>query len=157
MLWGLVIKFLTSTLPGLATAVLDFQVKKMNVDLEGFKTGTTVDGENYKAFLAAQVETNRLKLAQQSWWGARAIILTAGMPAAAHFGAVMMDSLPFPIIEFGSWYIPHLAAHAVGSWHIPKLPAPYDGYQWSIVSSFFILLPAMPLANAASQWLTRRR
>lgn len=39
---------------------------------------------------------------------------------------------------------------------IPALPPPYDTYQWAIVQSFFLVMPAMPLANAVSQWLARK-
>lgn len=134
---------LLSAIPGLANKFFDWSSKKIDANLDGFKTATGVDLAAFQAWLTASVEVNRMKLAQNAWWGAKLIILTAGFPAALHFGAVMLDSIPFPF-------------HKVGSWGIPKLPSPYDGYQWSIVQSFFLVMPAMTLINAVSQWLNRR-
>ena len=154
-MWTLAISLLTK-IPGLAGQFLDWQVKRMNVDLEGFRTATGVDLESYKAWLGAQVETNRAKLAANAWWGAKVIILTAGLPASAHFGAMMLDSMPWPTLGWEGWWFV-VDAHVVGSWHIPAPPKPYDTYEWAIVQSFFILMPAMPLVNATVAWLNRRR
>lgn len=138
-MWSLIFGLLAK-LPGLAERFFDYQAKKLDRELEGFKTASGVDLDAFKAHLAAQLENNRLRLAQQSWWGAKLIILTAGIPAAAHFGAVFLDTLIPPF----------------GSWGIPKLPPPYDTYQWAIVQSFFLVMPAMAGVNAISQWLNRR-
>ena len=134
---------LIQLIPGLAGKFLDWQVQRSNIELQGFTTAAGVDLAAYQAWLSAQVETNRMKLAQNAWWGAKLIIMIAGVPAATHFGAVFADSLPF----FG---------HVVGSWGIPKVPPPYDGYEWAVVQSFFIIAPAMPLISAASMWLHRK-
>lgn len=131
-------------IPGLAGKFLDWQVQRANVELDGFKTAAGFDNAAYMAWLNATIEINRIKLANNAWWGAKAIILTAGWPCAIHMAAVMLDSMPF----YG---------HAVGAWGIPKPPAPYDGYQRDIVMSFFIIMPAMPVVTAVSQWLGRKR
>jgi hypothetical protein len=138
-------------LDGLLGTVLGHLQKKSDAELDGFKHAATVDRTMFADHLQAQIETNRLKLAQQSWWGAKLIILTAGLPCAFHLAAVVLDSTPF--------WIPLLmsAPHPVGAWRIEKLPPPYDGYQWAIVQSFFLVMPAMPLVNAVSLWLARRR
>jgi hypothetical protein len=131
-------------IPGLAGKFLDWQVQRANVELDGFRTAAGIDSASYQIYVNALLETNRMKLAANAWWGAKLIILMAGIPASAHFAAVFLDSLPF----FG---------HHVGSWGIPKVPAPYDTYQWAIVQSFFIVMPAMPVVTAVSQWLGRKR
>jgi hypothetical protein len=153
--WTLAIGLLTK-IPGLAGQFLDWQVKRMNVDLEGFRTATGVDLAAYQTWVGAQVETNRLKLAQNAWWGAKLIILTAGLPASAHFGAMMLDSFTWPYIAREGWWLA-VEWHKINSWHVPAPPAPYDTYEWAIVQSFFILMPAMPLVNATVAWLNRRR
>jgi hypothetical protein len=130
-----------NAIPGLAGKFLDWQVKKANVELDGFKTGAEVDLAAFQAHLAAQVEINRMKVAQNAWWGAKLIILIAGIPASLHFGAVFLDTIIPPF----------------GSWGIPRLPAPYDVYQWAIVQSFFLVMPVQTLASAVSQWLGRKR
>jgi len=138
-------------IPGLAEKFLDWQIKRANVELEGFKTATGIDGAAYQAYLNALVETNRMKLASNAWWGAKMIILTAGWPCAIHMAAVMLDSLPFWIPLFMD------KAHVVGAWGVPSPPPPYDGYQRDIVLSFFIIMPAMPVVSAVAQWLGRKR
>jgi hypothetical protein len=130
-----------SAIPGLAGKFFDWQVKKANVELDGFKTGAGVDLVAFQTYMAAQVDTNRMKLAQNSWWGAKLIILTAGIPASLHFAAVFLDTLIPPF----------------GSWGVPKLPAPYDTYQWAIVQSFFLVMPVQTGINAVAQWLNRGR
>lgn len=150
MIWTAVFTVL-KLIPGLAGKFLDWQVKRANVELDGFKTAAGFDSAMYRAYLDAMVETNRIKLAANAWWGAKLIILTAGWAASIHFAAIMLDSLPFWIPLFMS------SAHAVGSWGVPKPPAPYDGYQRDILMSFFIVMPAMPVVSAVSQWLGRKR
>lgn len=128
---------------GLAKQILGYQEKKLDTNLEAFKTAAGIDHQSYAAYLQAQVAVNGQKLAANAWWGAKLIILTAGWAASIHFAAVMLDSLPF----YG---------HAVGAWGIPKPPPPYDGYQRDILLSFFIVMPAMPIVSAVAQWLGRR-
>ena len=122
----------------LLTPLLGFLTSKETIELDGFKTAAGLDTEAYKAALAAQVQIAELRAAQNGWWGARLIIMLAGGSAALHFAAVMLDST----FRFG--------------WGVPKVPAPYDGYEWAIVQSFFLLAPAMPLASAVSTWLGRK-
>ncbi len=146
-----ILTFLFKFLPGFTGQVTDLLKQRADVELKGFQTGSEQDTLRYKAWVEAQAEANRAKLVANGWWGAKLIILTAGWPASIHFAAVMLDSLPFWVPLFMD------RAHEIGSWKIPKLPAPYDGYQWMIVQSFFIVTPIMPLASAAGQWLARKR
>ena len=135
---------LLQLVPGLAQKFLDWQVQKANVTLDGFKTAAGIDVQAYQAYLNALVETNKAKLAANGWWGAKLIILVAGGSASFHMAGVFLDSMPF----YG---------HLVGQWGVPKPPAPYDQYERDIVMSFFIVAPAMPLVNAAAQWLGSKR
>jgi hypothetical protein len=136
-MWSL----LLSVLPGLAGAVLKHFEAKADRELQGFTTATGADLEAFRAYMAAQIEVNRMKLAQNAWWGAKLIILTTGIPASLHFAAVFLDTLIPPF----------------GSWGVPRLPAPYDTYQWAIVQSFFLVMPVQTGINALAQWLNRGR
>lgn len=147
-MWTAIFSFVTGVLPGLAGKFLDWQVQRSNLEMQGFVEGGKLDLAAYQAHLSAQVEVNRMRLAQNGWWGAKLIILTAGVPCALHFASIIMDSMPFPV-----WG----GLHVVGSWGVPAAPAPYDTYEWAIVQSFFLIMPAMPLANAAAVWLGRKR
>lgn len=128
---------------GLAKSFMGYQEKKLDNNLDGFKTAAGIDSVAYGAYLQAVVAINAQKLIANAWWGAKVIIFTAGVAASLQFSAVMLDSMPFP-------------GHAVGSWGVPKPPPPYDGYQRDILMSFFLVMPAMPLVSAISQWLGRR-
>jgi hypothetical protein len=124
---------------GFAGPLLGYLGKKEDVKLDGFRNATGFDLDAYKAALDAQIETSRIRTSANSWIGARLITMVAGLPAAMHFGAVMLDST----FQFG--------------WAVPKVPAPYDSYEWAIVQSFFIVAPAMPLVSATAAWLSRKR
>lgn len=135
---GLIGRLLGGFGSSLLAPVLTFLSSKAATELDGFKTAAGLDTEAYKAALAAQVQMAQLRAAANTWWGARLVILLAGGSASLHFSAVMLDST----FQFG--------------WGIPRVPAPYDGYEWAVVQSFFLLAPAMPLVTAASVWLHRK-
>lgn len=145
----------------LGKSFLGYQEKKLDTNLEGFKTAAGIDNAAYQSYLNAVVAVNAQKLAANAWWGAKMIIFTAGWAASLQFASVMLDSFPFLYvwIAVSDWWIPYpyVGAHVVGSWGIPKPPPPYDGYQRDILMSFFIVMPAMPVASAVSQWLGRKR
>lgn len=126
-------------LTNLVGAVLTHLDKKTDVALDGFKAGAEADTARYQAALALEAETNRIKAAQNGWWGARLIILLVGVPCAVHFAAVTLDST----FRF--------------NWAVAKLPAPYDTYEWVILQSFFLVKLASPLVSATSAWLAARR
>lgn len=128
-----------SFIGGIVGPLFGYLTKRQEVQLDGFRNATGIDLEAYKAALEAKIETSRLRASANSWLGARIITMVAGVPAAMHFGAVMLDST----FRFG--------------WGIPKVPAPYDQYEWAIVQSFFIVAPAMPIVSATAAWLSRKR
>ena len=139
-MFGMILGFLLNVFPKLAEKFFDYQVKKATTEAEAFKSAGGLDLEAFKAHLQANLDNNRLKLAQNSWWGAKLIILLVGIPAALHWAAIFLDTIIPPF----------------GSWGIPKLPAPYDTYQWVIVQSFFLVVPVQTGVNAMAQWLNRR-
>lgn len=124
---------------GLLNAVLGHLSKKVDAQLDGFTTGTAADTERLKAALDAHVEMSRMKAAQNAWWGAKLIVLTAGLPCAIHFAGIMLDST----FRFG--------------WGIPKVPDPYSAYEWAVIQSFFLVMPVMTLSSAAATWMRGRR
>jgi len=123
----------------IVTAWSDVRLQSLKSEVDGFTAAIGGDAAIGKAFLEAQTQNAQIKAASNTWIGARLIIVAAGLPAAIHFGAVMLDST----FQFG--------------WEIPKCPSPYDSYEWSIIQSFFFVAPAMPIMSAAAAWLSRRR
>jgi hypothetical protein len=130
----LITKLLGSTLLEKVASILE---KRADAQV-AMRTSDNVTGAAVAAsILQAEIETNKIKVANNIWWGAKVIILSAGIPASAHMGAVFLDSM----FHF--------------EWSIAKIPAPCDGYQRDIVLSFFILAPTMKLVDAVSLWLRK--
>ncbi|WP_126977334.1 hypothetical protein [Frigidibacter oleivorans] len=80
---------------------------------------------------AAAARLADLRRATAGQWEMRALVMTAGLPAAAHFGAVCLDSaLPglFP------------------GWVVQALPGPMADWQGSILLSLFGLSAAKGVA-----------
>ena len=134
---------LGSLVSGVLAPVLGYFTTARNDDLAGFQAGATADTGRYTAYLNATVEMAQIRASQNQWWGARLIMLLVAGSSAAHFSAVMLDSVP-------------LLGHIVGSWSVPKLPAPYDGYEADILLSFFVLTPAAPVLSAVTAWFHRK-
>ena len=138
LMLGLLGTLLGSLSSGLLAPILGYATNAKTIEIDGFKSAAGLDTDAYKAALAAEVRIAELRAAQNGFWGARAVVVLAGGSAALHFSAVMLDST----FRFG--------------WGVPKVPPPYDGYEWAIVQSFFLLAPTMPLASAVSAWLHRK-
>lgn len=126
--------------------ILDRLNKKSDTDLEKVKVAVGAERDVMLAQIQANIaayETRAQLLVAQ--WGRpeiRILILVIAIPAAVHFGAVMLDSVP-------------LFGHVVGSWKIPKLPTPYDTYEWIILQSFFVLAPVQVGMGALARWLNK--
>ncbi len=73
-------------------------------------------------------------------------MLIAGVPPAVHFGLVFLDTILASKFIFG----------APGPLGVPKLPAPYDTFEWAIVSSFFHVHAVALGAGNVSAWLGRK-
>jgi hypothetical protein len=110
--------------------------RKANDDLSRFQTGVASDTKIAMARLNAEIEARKVQaqiLAADRGWRVTAWIRPLLVyPCVVHFGAIVIDSIPF-WTPFGT--------HAVGSWEIAKLPAPYDMYEQAIILSFFIARP----------------
>ncbi|ACB96929.1 hypothetical protein [Beijerinckia indica] len=138
MLASLIIGFLKGLIGPITQAISDIKIQALKSQVEGFQNAVQADTELGKAFLNAQIETNKIKLAQQASPGMRRITIGAGTIVLIYFGAIVGDSIG----HFG--------------WNIAKLPPPWDGYAWIILQSFVVLTPAQPLISAAAAWLSRR-
>lgn len=104
--------------------ILDIFQKRADTELAKYTTGVQADTQVILAQINAQIEQQKqvaaMAIADKGWW------VTAWMkPAAfyvsfAHYGAVVLDSIPF----YG---------HRVGSWSIPELPGQYASMEQSII------------------------
>ncbi|KTS10238.1 hypothetical protein SB2_06695 [Methylobacterium radiotolerans] len=98
--------------------------------------------------LSAEVAANNARtIIAPSFKG---LIYCIGLPAAAHFGAICLDSMP--------WRIPYLLDewHVVGSWKVAPLPGGYLAIEGTILTAFFISSPLTTLAKAGAAALIKR-
>ena len=78
-----------------------------------------------QAALTADVQLRRMKVQLYGTRDLRVITLVAGLPPAVHFGLVYIDTILASKAFLGAAYF-----------GVPKLPAPYDTFEWAVVSSF---------------------
>jgi hypothetical protein len=156
-MWTWLLGGLLKLVPGLYGMTLKHLEVKAQTEAQGFKTAAGFDSVNWQAYLRAQVDNNAIKVSANQWWGAKVIIMMAGGTAAFHMALIFIDSTcPASGVSLFGWQI--IAASKVGGcgWGIPKIPDPYSMYEWVLVNSFFITLPAQGAVSALDKWLNRR-
>ena len=143
---ALVIPLLNSVLGGIikpfVAAWTDYERTKLTTGEAGFEAAARSDAAVMQAALVSDAQYAAMKVQLYGTRTYRIITLVAGLPPAFHFGLVYVDTI------LASKAFPGAAYFGV-----PKLPAPYDTFEWAVVSSFF-LVHAVNLgkANVAS-WL----
>jgi len=119
--------------------VADLLQRKASDDLARYQTGVAADTQIAIAQVNAQIEARKeqVKLieADRGWWVTAWLRPLIVYPCVLHFGAIVLDST----FRFG--------------WGIAKLPPPYDGYEQTIILSFFI---ARPFEKVARVFAARR-
>ncbi len=111
----------------------------------GFEAAARADAQVMTQALSADIQLQVLKVQVYGHWINRAVMWIAGLPAAIHFGLVFIDTI---------LAAPGILGHPV--FGVPKLPAPYDTYEWAIVSSFFLIQAVHVGATNVTQWLNRK-
>jgi hypothetical protein len=126
-------------------ALADYFKVRANAELAQYQTGVAADTQIALARINAEIEIRKSQaemLAADRGWRVTAWIRPLLVyPCILHFAAIVLDSTPF--------WTP-LGAHIVGSWSIAPLPAPYDGYEQTIILSFFIARPFEKVARVFS-------
>jgi hypothetical protein len=110
--------WLFKTLAGAPSAISAYLTSQQNTQL-----ATT------QAELAAITATNQARAQWLTAIGPMIVTCTAGELVVIYFGSIILDSM----FHFG--------------WQIAKLPAPWDGYAWVILGSFFLTSPIMALTS----------
>jgi hypothetical protein len=110
--------WLFRTLAGAPSAISAYLTSQQNTQL-----ATT------QAELAAITATNQARAQWLTAIGPMIVTCTAGELVVIYFGSIILDSM----FHFG--------------WQIAKLPAPWDGYAWVILGSFFLTSPIMALTS----------
>lgn len=126
-------------------SVAGYLRQKANDDLVRFQAGVAADTQIALARINAEIETRKVQArvleADRGWRVTAWIRPLLVYPCILHFGAIVLDSVPF-WTPFGS--------HVTGAWQVAKLPAPYDLYEQAIILSFFIARPFEKAARVFS-------
>lgn len=123
----------------------DYELTKLKTNEAGFSKAAAADAQIMQAAFAADVQMASLKVQLYGTPTFRIITLVAGLPPAIHFGLVYIDTI-----------LASKAFLAAPYFGVPKLPAPYDTFEWAVVSSFFLVhVVNIGKSNVAS-WLGRK-
>lgn len=146
---ALIIPILNAVLGGVITPFVkawsDYQSTKLTTGEAGFEKAASADAQIMQAALVSDVQLAAMKVQVYGSRTYRIITLVAGLPPAIHFGLVYIDTIMASKAFLGVAYF-----------GVPKLPAPYDTFEWAIVSSFF-LVHAINLGKSnVAQWLGRK-
>jgi hypothetical protein len=134
-------KLLGSIITPLANAWVSYQTSRE----AGFAAGAAADSAIAAARMQSEVQNNALKVQLYGTPIYRLITFIAGLPPALHFGAVFIDTLLASSMLYG---------HAVIG--VQKLPAPYDVFEWAIVSSFFLVHAINVGTSNVAAWLGKK-
>ncbi len=123
----------------------DYEKTKLATQEAGFSAAAAANSTILRTALKTDVENNALKVQVYGHWINRVVLWVAGFPAALHFGLVFVDTILASKFAYG--------AAVLG---VPKLPAPYDTYEWAIVTSFFLVHGVQLGTSNVSAWLDRK-
>ena len=146
---SIIIPILNAVLGGIikpfVAAWTDYERTKLTTGEAGFEAAVKSDAAIMQAALAADVQLSAMKVQVYGTPTYRVITLVAGLPPAIHFGLVYIDTILASKAFLGAAYF-----------GVPKLPAPYDTFEWAVVSSFFLLHALGPRASNVSAWLGKK-
>lgn len=147
---ALILPVLNAVFGGVITPFVNAWVgyKKSSLVLEekGFEAGAVADATVMAAALSADVQLNALKIQVYGQPINRLIMFIAGVPPAVHFGMVFLDTILASKIFYNAPFF-----------GVAKLPAPYDTFEWAIVSSFFLVHAVSIGTSNVSAWLDKSK
>jgi hypothetical protein len=145
ILLPLVDKLLGSIITPFVSAWVSYKNTQMTTGELGFQQAAQADATVMTAAMQADVQMSAMKVQLYGTSTYRIITIIAGLPPAIHFGLVYVDTILASKAFLGAAYF-----------GVPKLPAPYDTFEWAIVSSFFLVHAVNLGASNVSQWLAKK-
>jgi hypothetical protein len=149
MMLALIVPILNALLGSLitpfVTAWVAYKKDKLMIEQAGYAAGAAADVAIMQTALTMEAQNNALKVQVHGHFINRTIMWVAGFPAALHFGLVFVDTIIAAKLFCGSAIL-----------GVPKLPAPYDTYEWAIVTSFFLVQGVHLGTSNVSAWLGRK-
>ena|ERR1700730_14227678 len=145
ILFPLFDKLLGSIITPFVNAWISYKTTQMQTGEAGFEKATAADAVIMTAAMQADVQMAALKIQLYGTPTYRIITLIAGLPPAIHFGLVYIDTILASKVFLGAAYF-----------GVPKLPAPYDTFEWAVVSSFFLVHAINIGKSNVASWLSRK-
>jgi hypothetical protein len=146
---ALIVPILNSVLGGIikpfVAAWTDYERTQLTTNEAGFEAAAKSDAAVMQAALAADVQLSAMKVQLYGTPTYRIITMIAGLPPAVHFGLVYIDTILASKAFLGAAYF-----------GVPKLPAPYDTFEWAVVSSFFLVHALGLRASNVAAWLGKK-
>jgi hypothetical protein len=146
---AIIIPILNSVLGGIikpfVAAWTDYERTKLTTGEAGFAAAAAADSAVMQAALTADVQLAAMKVQVYGTLSYRVITLVAGLPPAVHFGLVYIDTILASKTFLGAAYF-----------GVPKLPAPYDTFEWAVVSSFFLVHAVNLGKSNVATWLGKK-
>lgn len=146
---AVIIPILNAVLGGFITPFVkawsDYKLTQLKTNEAGFEKAAEADAKIMQAALVSDVQLAALKVQVYGTRTYRIITLIAGLPPAVHFGLVYIDTILASKAFLGAAYF-----------GVPKLPAPYDTFEWAVVSSFFLIQAVNLGKSNVSAWLGKR-
>ena len=143
---ALIIPILNSVLGGIikpfVAAWVNFEQTRLTTGEAGFAAAAAADSAVMQAALTADVQMAAMKVQLYGTPTYRIITMIAGLPPAVHFGLVYIDTILASKAFLGAAYF-----------GVPKLPAPYDTFEWAVVSSFFLIHAVNLGKSNVAAWL----
>ncbi|VTZ24344.1 conserved membrane hypothetical protein [Methylocella tundrae] len=147
---ALLLPLLNALLGGLitpfVTAWVNYKTNTATIKEQGFAAGAAADATVMQAALANDVQLAALKVQVYGQPINRLIMLIAGVPPALHFGLIFIDTIVASKAFLGAPFF-----------GVAKLPAPYDTFEWAIVSSFFLVHAVTLGTSNVSSWLGKAK
>lgn len=144
-MFGLIMTLFGGIITPLVKAWSSYMVGRMQSNEAGFAAGAAADVAVTQAMLSTEVQNNALKVSVYGTPINRICMWTAGYPVCLHFGLVFVDTILASKAFYGQALI-----------GVPKLPAPYDNFEWLVVSSFFLVHAVHLGTSNVNSWLSKK-
>jgi hypothetical protein len=145
ILLPLIDKLLGSIITPLVNAWVSYKTTQMQTGEAGFEKAAAADAVVMTAAMQADMQMAQMKVSLYGSTTYRIITLVAGLPPALHFGLIYIDTILASKAFLGAAYF-----------GVPKLPAPYDTFEWAVLSSFFLVDAINIGASNVQQWLGKK-
>jgi hypothetical protein len=110
----------------------------------GFEAAAKADQANLQTIANAEIANNALKVQLYGTPTYRIITLVVGLPVAAHFGLVFLDTILASKFLYGTSVL-----------GVPDPPGNYPVYEWAIIASFFLVHAVNVGTSNVNKWMAK--